>query len=451
MHIEDASVTLFIRGTIYTLEHVNTGLYSVEILTLGWPYGVHTYYLSIDHEFLYPSQSVGNLTVIADPQINIIPDTSTPVQFDLLNLTIEVTDLYENPISNLKVQVCFANTTKVAQETMVRGAYTVAFDVGNIHHGDYNITVTIEGALSNLDSDYIEIFVDVYIPGLNTLNTATISFAAGISLFLSLIGMILIVKVSSVISTSPRKTDDITNSIKQMDRIYIILIAISGLVFLHSWSLYEQGAYEFAIIEGLLLLGSSVLLYGLWLYRDAYSSILVLGRINRRRAALGVWHLVLVPFMVLLIFHYGGFIEVFQRYIMEVPNLVIGEFEFPPLLATVLATYMSSIVVVVISFYREIRKGLSRIHDMLEAETPKDIVEEEQTLLIGRTGSSIRIKFLMFLMILGATTIMQLDFLRNYSMAAIILIPVVFLVLIPFVSSRIVKGVPKVMARLRRR
>jgi hypothetical protein len=365
-------------------------------------------------------------------------------------LTIEVTDLYENPISDLQVQVSFANTTKVALESDIRGTYIVSFDVGSIHHDYYNITVAIDGSLSNSASDYVEIFVDVYIPSLDALSTVEISFAAGLSLLLSLIGMVLFVKVSSAISTKPRNADDVMKSIKQLDRIYVILVAISGLIFLHSWTLYEQGAYEYALIESLLLLGSSVLLYGLWLYRDAYSSILVLGKISKRRVALGTGHLVLVPFMVVLIFHYGGFIELFQRFIIDVPNIVIGELEIPPLLATVLATYMSSIVVVVISFYREIRKGLTRIDNMLKAGTPKEVVDEEQALLIGRTGSSIRIKFLMFLMILGATTIMQLEFLRNYSMAAIVLIPIVFLVLIPFISSRIVKGAPKVVKRIRR-
>ncbi|MFW9844345.1 MAG: hypothetical protein ACFFEV_07205, partial [Candidatus Thorarchaeota archaeon] len=450
-NIEDASVTLLIRGTTYTLEHESNGLYSVEISTVGWSHGVHPYYLTVNHQFLYQSQSTGNLTVIANPQINIIPNTSTLVQFGLLDLTIEVTDLYENPISDLHVQVSFAGTTKVAQESTIRGTYTTSFDVGSIPHDYYNITVTIDGALSNSDSDYVEIFVDVFIPSMEALGTVEISFAAGLSLFLSLIGMILFVKVSSVISTSPRDADEIMNSIKQLDRIYVILVALSGLVFLHSWNLYQLGEYGYALIESLILLGSSVLLYGLWLYRDAYSSILVLGRISKRRVALGMWHLFLVPFMVLLIFFYGESIEVFQRFILEVPNLVVGEIQIPPMLATVLATYMSSIVVVVISFYREIGKGLSRIDSMLRAGTPKDVVDEEQALLIGRTGSSIRIKFLMFLMILGATTIMQLDFLRNYSMAAIILIPVVFLVLIPFISSRIVKGAPKAIDRLRGR
>jgi hypothetical protein len=450
IRVDNAILSVLIRGTTYNLEPMGGGLYQTDISTVGWPFGVHRYYLIIEHLYMYPSQTSGNLTVIADPTIRIIPSTMEPVQQSILTIDIEVTDLYGNPISGLEVSVDFASMQTSAEETDIPGVYFAAFDVGNTYHNWYNISVTIEGELSEPHSNHMPVFVEVFTPRLQSLNAGQISIAAGISLVLSLIGMMIFVKVSSAISTKPRKEDDIKRSITQLDRVYALLVGLTGLLFVHSWFLYLEGQFLYSLIEGIILLGASVLLYGLWLYRDAYTSILVDGSLSKKRIALGIWHLILVPFIVFLIFTYGAQLEHFQRYILEVPQFALGEISIPPLLATILGTYMSSIVVVVISFYRENRKGLDRIDDMVAAATPQDVVEEEQALLIGRTGSSIRIKFLMFLLILGATTIMQLEFLRNYSMAAIVLIPVVFLVLIPFISSRIVKGGSRAVRRMRR-
>jgi hypothetical protein len=444
--IEDAMVNLLVRGTTYTLGHVGDGVYRRQISTVGWPYGVHTYYIVVNGEYLYQAQISGNLTVIAKPSITIRPSSSSPAQFDSLVVTVEVKDLYKNPVTNLQVVVTLSDHTLVAEEVGI-GVYSATINLENIHHGWWNISVFLEGNLSARASSQYPIYVNVFVPGLDALGVSEVSFAAGLSLLISLIGMVLFVKVSSVVTTAPSRGDDVSRSISHLDGIYGIVVVASGALFLHSWVLYTDGAYIYALIESVILLGASVLLYGLWLYRDAYSSILLRGRIDRRRVALGMWHLFLVPFIVFLIFLYGEPLEAFEQYIMEVQHIVVGDISIVPLQATVLATYLSSIVVVVFSFYREIRKGLNRISSMIASGTPKNVVDEEQALLIGRTGSSIRIKFLMFLLILGATTVMQLDFLKNYSMVAIVLIPIVFLVLIPFASSRIVRSIPGMTKR----
>ena len=57
----------------------------------------------------------------------------------------------------------------------------------------------------------------------------------------------------------------------------------------------------------------------------------------------------------------------------------------------------------------------------------------------------------MFLIVVGATTASTLDFIGSYSLAVIILFPVLFLVVIPYISSKIVTGVPRVVRRLRKK
>ncbi|MHA1741279.1 MAG: hypothetical protein ACTSVD_04205, partial [Candidatus Thorarchaeota archaeon] len=148
-------------------------------------------------------------------------------------------------------------------------------------------------------------------------------------------------------------------------------------------------------------MGSLFLLYGLWLYRDAYSAILLTGKVSRRRMAAGLWHLALVPGMIYQIMEYGRYIELFQVYILE--NVFrLGDIAVPAILLTIFGTYVSSIVVVVVNLYREISKGLRRIGQMRSAGTPPSVVEEERQLLIQRIGTSIRTRFLMFLIVVGA-------------------------------------------------
>ena len=45
----------------------------------------------------------------------------------------------------------------------------------------------------------------------------------------------------------------------------------------------------------------------------------------------------------------------------------------------------------------------------------------------------------MFLVVVGAATVTTLDFLASYEIGVIVLMPVAFLVVIPFISSKIVK------------
>jgi hypothetical protein len=88
---------------------------------------------------------------------------------------------------------------------------------------------------------------------------------------------------------------------------------------------------------------------------------------------------------------------------------------------------------------------------MEAANTPSIVIDEERHLLVERVGSSIRMKFLMFLVLLAATTVSSLEFLRQYSLAVIVLLPLVFLVVIPYISSKIAKGIPKIAERIRTR
>jgi len=50
---------------------------------------------------------------------------------------------------------------------------------------------------------------------------------------------------------------------------------------------------------------------------------------------------------------------------------------------------------------------------------------------------------MMFLIVVGAAAATTMNFLQSYEIGIIVLMPVAFLVVIPFISSKIVKGINK--------
>jgi hypothetical protein len=153
---------------------------------------------------------------------------------------------------------------------------------------------------------------------------------------------------------------------------------------------------------------------------------------------LGLWHLVFVPLVIFMILIYGVGIDWFRAYIIDV-SFTIGDISVPSIMTTIFAAYMSSILDVVVNLYREVNKGLKKIVKTEDAGTPPSIVEDEKTSMVSRFSSSVRIKFLMFLVVVGATTVMSMDFLASWELGVIVLLPVAFLVVIPFISSKIIQ------------
>jgi hypothetical protein len=154
--------------------------------------------------------------------------------------------------------------------------------------------------------------------------------------------------------------------------------------------------------------------------------------------------------VIIQIFEWGSQIEWFEVYVLQ-EAFNLADFVVPTIMLTIFVTYVSSIVIVVVNLYREISKGLSRLTHMAEMGTPPVVVEEECVQLVKKMGSSIRIKFFMFLVILAGTTALTMDFLRSYSLGVIVLMPVVLLVIVPYVSSKMAKGVSKASEIMRTR
>ncbi len=446
--ISSASLKLYIHDNVYLLNSIGNGTYRTSVSTSGWASGDYTYTIKIEQRFLTNTELVGQIKVIGVFQFDISLSTDTPEQGSILNVTVRASDIFGHPVQGANITVSFNNQNYTAVEKDT-GVYIASVPITQIPHGEYEIKVYASGNLYISASTQKTIQVQVPPPKI-TMSTQTFTLGTGISFMISFIGMIIYFKLTRSFSVEGKTIETLKKGIKKLDILYGFILSVSAIVLLHSFVTAAAQNYSLAVVESVLLLGASLLLYGIWLYRDANSSILVNNRISKRRMILGIWHLVFVPLVVWQIFEWGNHIEWFQVYVLS-QTFALGEIQIPSIMLTIFATYISSIVLVVFNVYREISKVIKRLDKMVLMGTPEAVIIDERINYLGRISSSIRIKFFMFLVILGGTTVSTMDFLRSYSIGVIVLLPVLFLVVIPYISSKLAKFLTKIQGLVRRK
>jgi len=368
-----------------------------------------------------------------------------PTQGQSLWITITVIDAYGNPIPGLEIFVTTLNMpTTMAEESDQVGEYVVWFEHLPLTegYGDKNITIEVHGEYVVPKEMEDTFTLAVQDPDIGVMDVQAIGTFTGLSFVLSLLGMFLYFRLAPTLRRTSTTKDELEKSVKRMDMLYLLIVLVSAAGLVGSMGLYSMGDYGGALILTVVLLGTSVLLYGLWLYRDAVSAVMVKGALNRKRMIAGLWHLFFVPVVIVLILTYGAEIDWFKAYMID-DAFVIGDLQVPAIMTTIFTAYLSSILVVVVNLYREVGNGLKKLKKMEDANTPATIMEDERHTMVNRYSSSIRIKFLMFLVIVGAATVTTMDFLQSYELGVIVLMPVAFLVVIPFISSKIVKVINK--------
>ena len=450
--MENGSVSVLIRDSFFVLYDEHNGTYTRVVSTAGWRAGNYNYTLTVSHDYLAEEATLrGNVEVLAELefQVNYLPEK--PQQGDLLNITIEVTDQYGNPVSDLNLTITFQGRTQDAVETEQNGKYIVSYVVASEGYGPMTVYVEAEGVMIAPFEGGTLALVDVAVavPEI-ALTVESFGMAFLIMFVFSFIAMVVYFRISSGLSFTRGSQEQLLQGIRRLDYVYGVVVGLAGLTILHSYISAGGGNYALAVLESVLLLGISLVLYGVWLYRDASSSILHTQQVNRRRMVLGLWHLVFVPIVIAQIFDWGQHIEWLKYYVID-EAIALGELHVPTIILTIFAAYVSSIVIVVVNLYREIRSGLTRLNEMAVLGTPPIVVEQECVDLVEKMGSSIRVKFFMFLVVLAGTTVLTMDFLRSYSLGVLVLLPVMFLLVIPYATSKMARGVSRATTAMRAR
>ena len=440
--VSGATVTVFVKALSYILQESTLGVYASLISTVGWLPGEYEYVVSVIHPDAETGDPInGSLVVMGQIEFGVKYSPEKPVQGQELTVTITAIDGYGNPVPDLQVMIEFMGMDPMmAYPTDQFGEYVVTIPhiPTTEGYGEFMLAIIANGEFVTEAVDTSTMIeIEPATPNF-AMSTSSLSLGAGASFVLSLIGMVIYFRMASSMRVEEESPESRKKSIKNMDRLYLLIVVVSGAGLVGSYSMYTAGNYAVALVLTVALLGCSVLLYGLWLYRDATAAMLVRGSLSRRRMVLGLWHLVFVPLVIFMILVYGVEIDWFKAYIID-QSFTIGTISVPTIMTTIFTAYMSSILVVVVNLYREVSKGLKKVVKMEEAGTPAPVVQDEKKLMVGRFSSSIRIKFLMFLVVVGATTVMSMDFLASWELGIIVLLPVAFLVVIPFISSKIIQ------------
>ncbi|UCE11727.1 MAG: hypothetical protein JSW61_07300, partial [Candidatus Thorarchaeota archaeon] len=448
--MSDCTVSVVVHDSVYGLNNHSNGTYSRVVSTAGWAAGSYGYTLVVTYDYFASETSLtGIVEVQAELEFSLELYPAAPQQGEMLVVNLTVTDRYGNMMSDLDVTVEFQNQTKAAVETAQSGKYTVSFQVASEGYGDNIITVQAEGELCRSGHLTDSVFVAVAIPQLS-LDVESMTYLVVLSFIFTFIAMLGYFRISSGLSITRGGQEMLVRGIRRLDYIYFFVVGLAGLTVLHSFYSASIGDYGLAVLESVLLLGISLILYGIWLYRDASSTILYTQTLSRRRIVLGLWHLIFVPIVIVQVFDWGRQIDWLEFYVLQ--NVFhLGELAVPTMILTIFAAYLSSIVIVVVNLYREIGRSLERIKEMAVLGTPPVVVEQECIDLVEKMGSSIRIKFFMFLVVLAGTTVLTMDFLRTYSLGVIVLMPVLFVIVVPYLSSKMAKGVSRATAMLGRK
>ncbi|MGY5881277.1 MAG: hypothetical protein RTV31_13570, partial [Candidatus Thorarchaeota archaeon] len=440
--VSGAAITIYVKALSYNLHPIAPGLYATNITTVGWAPGEYGYTVSVGHEDIETGDQIqGNITILGSLELFIDYNPETPTQGEELWIVINVVDAYGNPVPGLEIAVTTLNMpTMIAQETEQVGEYVVYIEHMPLTegYGLKNVSIEVNGEFIQPMETLNSFTLEVAAPSIGVMAVGDIAQITGLSFIISLLGMFVYFRFASSIRRSGTSKEQLEKSVKRMDMLYFLIVLVSAVGLVGSMGLYSIGNYAGALVLTVVLLGTSVLLYGLWLYRDAVSAVMVKGALNRKRMIAGLWHLIYVPVVIVLILTYGTEIDWFKAYMID-NAFVIGSLRIPAIMTTIFTAYLSSILVVVVNLYREVSSGLKKLKKMEDAHTPESIMEDERDTMVNRYSSSIRIKFLMFLVVVGAATVTTLDFLASYEIGVIVLMPVAFLVVIPFISSKIVK------------
>ncbi|MDH4213773.1 MAG: hypothetical protein OEV85_07620 [Candidatus Thorarchaeota archaeon] len=442
--VSGATVSFYVKALAYNLIEITPGFYAVNVSTVGWAPGKYEYTAAVNHEDIQTGDPIrGNITVLGVLEFFVDFNTEIPTQGDSLLISVSVIDAYGNPVPGLEVYITIMNMpTMRAEETDLVGLYIVFIEHLPITegYGTKDILVMASGEFVQSSETTDTFYLYVANPDIGVMDAQTVASFAGISFAVSLIGMFIYFRISPSLRRTGTSKEELRKSVKRMDRLYLMIVFASALGILTSWGFNSIGDYAGALILTVALLGASVLLYGLWLYRDAVSAVMIRGTLSRKRMFAGLWHLFFVPVVIIMILNYGTEIDWFKANMIDQAFEVAG-ISIPSIMTTIFVAYVSSILVVVVNLYREVSSGLKKLKKMQDANTPGPIIEDEKDTMINRYSSSIRIKFLMFLVVVGAAAVTTMDFLQSYELGVIVLMPVAFLVVIPFISSKIVQAV----------
>ncbi|MGQ4834702.1 MAG: hypothetical protein ACP6IS_12525 [Candidatus Asgardarchaeia archaeon] len=440
MHpVTGCTIVAYLFGMPYTFTDLGNGTYIAMISTINLPGGVHRIFFELSHDYLMRKTAVTNITIISKPVLTYVIEPRIIQQGSTMNITMQLTDVFGYPIEGATILVEFRGRTYEAIN-IKNNTYFVSIEIGDIKYGPQQLNITITG--ENIDTVHItefKIFIYPKIPKLDLSPQALLTMLV-ISIGASIVGLMLyyIISARLVRSFTVDERGRLVMDYKPLDRIYLLFTVLMFMTLGAAGFLYIRKLYELAVSTLGLALLEILLVYGIWLYRDA-AYTLVTEKLPLIRMILGFWHLVLAPAIIFGIFWWGEKIDWFAFYILK-DTVNVGGIIVPSIYISLMGTYVTSIIVLSFNIYLNSRRYKNRFAEMRAGGTPENVINDEKVIQLDRMSSSIRIKFFVFLAILGASLVSTASpLLQYYQLGLVVILPLVFIIVIPYVVSRILK------------
>ena len=444
--IDDAVVSVMLHGKEFGAIFNGSGVYISRISTHGVPAGMHKVYVYIQHPIVGTIIKEYNVTIIGLMDISFNFDNETLYQDEEYTLRISVLDIFGYSVENASVCVVIHNISCKASETSP-GIYEAQISFSGFRHGKYLMFIYVEKEYYQSKVLTTTISLKAKMPRFHITTGMLIEILA-ISLIASFAGLAIylwIVRKTRVIHESPKA---IRNIARLLNIVYIIVFTGFLASVWIAEHVSKMGQYPLAMGLTSLALIISILLTAIWTYKDL-SLIIITEKYRRRGFLFCLWHLAVAPILLLLIFQYGLSVEWFYVHVIE-DMIVIYGYQIPKLLISVMSVYVSSFAIIVVKLYRETLETLGKIKFMRYKETPEIVIINEKVDSINRMTNSMRIKFLMFLAIIGATVVSTTKLVQYYAIGLVVILPILIIVVIPYIALKLLSIVGKISKEIKK-
>jgi len=436
--VSDADVKLQILGQYIAFSYYyDKQVYVGSLTAVNMPAGENQFFVYTFGDYINGIVINDTLQVKGKPKFDVIVSPTTPEQYSTLRVAVRATDIYGFPIENESIYVIF-NNKRYLMTDEGDGYYYLEFNIGYVYHGDYDLRIELNSSRYVATYTTERVTVLVKPPELNLTLNDFLTLTA-IAFVLSFVGLIIYYSISKKFRTLETTADvsRIKRSLKILNYLYLAIM-VAGLATIGSATMFANSG-NFALAVALLgvILMEILLLYGIWMFRDT-TEIIVTEKFNVIRFVLGLWHLLAVPAVIFGIFEWGSHIEWFAVYILQ-DTIDLGFAIIPTLYLSLLGTYITSFVVIVINIYREAIRNRNRIIQMRAGGTPEAVLLDEKETIMERLSNSIRLKSFIFLVVLGASIVTTTNLLRYYQLGVVVAIPLLIIVIVPYITSRILK------------
>jgi len=439
--ISGATITAYFFGKPYTFTNLENGTYFATIPTDNVPGGQHLLLIEVNHPYLESKIFNANLTVLGNINLEVSigelqEEKSVIVQGTPITVWIVAVDDFGYPVENANITVSFEGKLNFTAENVKDNVYVVTMDLGKIPYGNYSIWVEASKPFHLRKYVSKNIFVYPRMPSLN-LSFETFMILLGMSFAFSFLGLAIYYGISSKLKKGAVTDSEgrIVMNFKVLNTTYVILtLVLIGLLGL-AYTYCTKGFYELAVAVLSLSLMELLLVFGVWLYRDA-AITLISEKTSIKRFLFSFWHLLLAPIIILLIFEWGANIEWFAFYILK-ETMNLGVITVPSIYISLLGTYTTSIIFVALNSFLNSRQLSRRIKEMRSGGTPEKVLNKEKIEQLGKISNYIRIRFFAFLVLLGASIVSTVPLLRYYQLGVIVVLPLFFIVLVPYLVSKI--------------